>query len=210
MNSRTENKEKSTAGAWDTSNDWSYLGGLSKASDLKKADSLNEHMPMYVDGEIAWGEEPDGTKFTVKPCTKNGSSEPSPTTTTTSAATTTTTSTTTSSTTTTTTETTSTSTSTSSSATSTSTTSDGKATDSVTKWGDANCDGGVDMADAVIILQALANPNKYGVNGTDEKHITELGILNGDVYENGTKLTNNDALSIQKYCLKLIKELPEK
>ena len=201
---------KSTAGAWDTSNDWSYLGGLSKASDLKKADSLNEHMPMYVDGEIAWGEEPDGTKFTVKPCTKNGSSEPSPTTTTTSAATTTTTSTTTSSTTTTTTETTSTSTSTSSSATSTSTTSDGKATDSVTKWGDANCDGGVDMADAVIILQALANPNKYGVNGTDEKHITELGILNGDVYENGTKLTNNDALSIQKYCLKLIKELPEK
>ena len=66
------------------------------------------------------------------------------------------------------------------------------------------------MADAVIILQALANPNKYGVNGTDEKHITELGILNGDVYENGTKLTNNDALSIQKYCLKLIKELPEK
>ena len=201
---------KSTAGAWDTSNDWSYLGGLAKASDLKKADSLNEHMPMYVDGEIAWGEEPDGTKFTVKPCTKNGSSEPSPTTTTTSAATTTTTSTTTSSTTTTTAETTSTSTSTSSSATSTSTTSDGKATDSVTKWGDANCDGGVDMADAVIILQALANPNKYGVNGTDEKHITELGILNGDVYENGTKLTNNDALSIQKYCLKLIKELPEK
>ncbi|WP_455530092.1 glycoside hydrolase family 9 protein [Ruminococcus sp.] len=197
---------KSTAGAWDTSNDWSYLGGLAKATDLKKDDALNEHMPMYVDGEIAWGEEPDGTKFVVKPCTKNGSSEQSSTTTTTSATTTTTTS----SATTTTTETTTTSTTTSSTTTTTSTTSDGKANDSVTKWGDANCDGGVDMADAVIILQSLANPNKYGINGSDEKHITELGILNGDVYENGTKLTNNDALSIQKYCLKLIKELPEK
>ena len=32
---------KSTAGAWDTSNDWSYLGGLADASDLKTSDSLN-------------------------------------------------------------------------------------------------------------------------------------------------------------------------
>ena len=200
---------KSTAGAWDTSNDWSYLGGLDKASDLKKADSLNEHMPMYVDGEIAWGEEPDGTKFVVKPCTKNGSNvTPTPETTTTTTATTTTTTTT--STTTTTATTTVTSTTTIDSQTTTSTSPKEGTTDSVTKWGDANCDGGVDMADAVIILQSLANPNKYGITGTDEKHITNQGIANGDVYETGTKLTNNDALAIQKYCLKLIKELPEK
>ena len=34
-------------------------------------------------------------------------------------------------------------------------------------YGDANCDGIVDMSDAVLIMQSLANPNKYGVNGTD-------------------------------------------
>ena len=202
---------KSTAGAWDTSNDWSYLGGLAKATDLKKADSLNEHMPMYVDGELAWGEEPDGTKFVVKPCTKSGSNEqPTPGTTTTAPAVTTTTTTTTATTTTTSAATTVTSAETTVSTVSTTSAPSEGTNNNVTKWGDANCDGGVDLADAVIILQSLANPNKYGVNGTDEKHITELGILNGDVYENGTKLTNNDALSIQKYCLNLIKELPEK
>ncbi len=205
---------KSTVGAWDTSNDWSYLGGLAKATDLKKADSLNEHMPMYVDGKIAWGEEPDGTKFVVQPCTKSGSGSNVQQPATTAPAVTTVT------TTVTTTETTSSATTTPATTVpgSTETTvvtvptttepNNGTA-DNVTKWGDANCDDGVDMADAVIILQSLANPNKYGLNGSDEKHITEQGILNGDVYENGTKLTNNDALSIQKYCLKLIKTLPE-
>ena len=38
------------------------------------------------------------------------------------------------------------------------------------KYGDANCDGSVDMADAVLIMQALANPNKYGLDGTAEHH----------------------------------------
>ena len=39
--------------------------------------------------------------------------------------------------------------------------------------GDANCDGTVDMSDAVLIMQALANPDKYGVKGTDSQHITQ-------------------------------------
>ena len=39
--------------------------------------------------------------------------------------------------------------------------------------GDANCDGKTDMSDVVIIMQALSNPNKYGVNGTAASHITE-------------------------------------
>ncbi len=75
--------------------------------------------------------------------------------------------------------------------------------------GDANCDGSVSLADAVLIMQSIANPSKYGVNGTDETHITEQGITNGDVYEVGSGLTPQDALSIQKYLLRLISELPE-
>jgi hypothetical protein len=71
--------------------------------------------------------------------------------------------------------------------------------------GDTNLDGQVDMADAVLIMQSLANPNKYGVNGTDEKHITQQGIDNGDADGNG--LTNNDAQAIQKLLLGLIKSL---
>nr|AEV59364.1 scaffoldin C [Ruminococcus flavefaciens] len=73
--------------------------------------------------------------------------------------------------------------------------------------GDVNCDGTVDMGDAVLIMQSLANPNKYGLNGSDSKHITEQGKLNGDVDEEVKGLTSNDALKIQKYLLKLISEL---
>ncbi len=67
--------------------------------------------------------------------------------------------------------------------------------------GDANCDGNVNMADAVMIMQSLANPDKYGVNGTDDTHITAQGEKNGDMDGNG--LTNADALAIQKQLLKI-------
>ncbi len=65
--------------------------------------------------------------------------------------------------------------------------------------GDANCDGNVDMSDAVLIMQALSNPNKYGTEGTASEHITSAGIKNADV--DGDGLTVNDALNIQKYLL---------
>ena len=67
--------------------------------------------------------------------------------------------------------------------------------------GDANNDGETNMADAVLIMQSLANPDKYGVNGTDDTHITAQGEFNGDMDGNG--LTNADALEIQKMLLKL-------
>ena len=51
----------------------------------------------------------------------------------------------------------------------------------VTVWGDANCDGKVDVSDAVMILQSISNPDKYGVDGTSEDHITSQGVINGDV-----------------------------
>ncbi|MCQ2459251.1 MAG: glycoside hydrolase family 9 protein [Ruminococcus sp.] len=76
----------------------------------------------------------------------------------------------------------------------------------ITVCGDANCDGNVNMADAVLVMQSLANPNKYGINGTDDTHITEQGRMNADV--NGEGMTNSDALDIQKYILHLIESLP--
>lgn len=75
--------------------------------------------------------------------------------------------------------------------------------------GDANCDGKVSLSDAVLIMQSLANSEKYGVLGTDETHITDRGQKNGDVSESGNGLTNKDALAIQKYMLKIISTLPE-
>ena len=62
-------------------------------------------------------------------------------------------------------------------------------------WGDTNCDGTVELADAILIMQYLANPNKY--------NITEQGKLNGDVDKTVNGLTSNDALRIQEYLLHL-------
>lgn len=76
-------------------------------------------------------------------------------------------------------------------------------------WGDANCDKEVNLSDAILILQSIAAPDTYGVNGTNKNHITKQGELNGDVCENGNGLTSKDALSIQKLLIKIIKELPE-
>ncbi len=72
--------------------------------------------------------------------------------------------------------------------------------------GDANGDGSVDMADAVLIMQALANPDKYGENGTAQKHLTEQGRVNADI--DGDGLTVGDAYMIQ---IKLLgfKDAPE-
>ncbi len=56
--------------------------------------------------------------------------------------------------------------------------------------GDANCDNTVTMADAVAILQYMANSSKYP--------LTEQGIKNGDV-DGEAGLSPMDALQIQKY-----------
>lgn len=76
-------------------------------------------------------------------------------------------------------------------------------------YGDANVDGVVDMSDCVLIMQALANPSKYGATGSDSKHITTEGIDLADVADRGNGLTANDALSVQRYLLGTISSLPE-
>lgn len=78
--------------------------------------------------------------------------------------------------------------------------------------GDANCDKVVDIADAVLIMQSLANPDVYGITGSDPTHITEQGSKNadvagGDADKGGDGVTNADALRVQEYRLKLVSEL---
>ena len=69
-------------------------------------------------------------------------------------------------------------------------------------FGDANCDGSVNLADAVLIMQAVSNPDRY--------KLSDQGTVNGDVTGNGDGITNKDALTIQQYKLNLIASLPVK
>ncbi len=63
------------------------------------------------------------------------------------------------------------------------------------KYGDANCDDVVTMADAAAIYQALGNADKYA--------LSEQGAANADV--NGSAgLTADDAITIQKVVANLI------
>ena len=76
-------------------------------------------------------------------------------------------------------------------------------------YGDANCDGKVDMGDSVLIMQSICDPAKFGVNGTEPNRITEEGYKNADCYNVGDGVTSADALAIQKFTLSLIPSLPE-
>ena len=58
--------------------------------------------------------------------------------------------------------------------------------------GDANNDGNVTFADTVAIMQSIANPDKYGIDGSAEKHLTEKGKKAADV-DSEPGLTLNDA-----------------
>ena len=77
----------------------------------------------------------------------------------------------------------------------------------VTMAGDTNCDGQIDMSDVVLIMQSLANPNKYAVGGTEPKALTAQGSANADVDKSVEGITVNDALRIQQYLLGLIPSL---
>lgn len=59
--------------------------------------------------------------------------------------------------------------------------------------GDSNIDGDVDLSDAVLIMQSLANPNKY--------QLTPQGRKNADT--NGDGVTTGDAVTIQRRLLRL-------
>ena len=65
--------------------------------------------------------------------------------------------------------------------------------------GDANQDGDVDMGDVVLIMQSLANPNKYQLSGK--------GAEAADVYGNDG-VTVKDAQVIQLFLLRTVNSLP--
>ena len=61
------------------------------------------------------------------------------------------------------------------------------------------------MSDIVLIMQSLANPNKFGLGGSDEKALTPQGEVNADVDKASAGLTPSDTLTIQKFLLGMIK-----
>ena len=71
----------------------------------------------------------------------------------------------------------------------------------VTLWGDADCNGVVNINDAAVIMSYVSN--------REASPITAQGLVNADVYQNGDGLSNMDALSVQKKLAQLIAELPE-
>ncbi len=69
--------------------------------------------------------------------------------------------------------------------------------------GDADCNGSIDISDAVLIMSYIANKESFT--------ISEQGILNADVYQRGDGISLGDAVLIQKVLAKLdhFEELPE-
>lgn len=170
-----------TSGAWDASNDWSYEG-VETATDLKKADSLNAHFTMYVNGALVWGEEPDGTTGNCR-ADLGVSTEPSVSTITTTSTSQTT-------------QTTSkdTTTTTVSQDTDPGVTSGG---DNSFRYGDTNCDDEVDVSDAVLLARFLAED-------TTAK-ITTTGKKNADC-DGKTGLSGEDTVRILMLIAKLVTE----
>ncbi|MDE6035643.1 MAG: glycoside hydrolase family 9 protein [Ruminococcus sp.] len=66
------------------------------------------------------------------------------------------------------------------------------------KKGDANGDGQLSLADAVLIMQSIINPTKYVI---DDAHIKAADVVN-----QGDGLTNLDALAIQLINLEMLSE----
>lgn len=65
----------------------------------------------------------------------------------------------------------------------------------IERTGDANADGTTDMADVVMIMQSLANPDNY--------RLSALGRFNGDINNTNDGITVMDAQAIQNRLLGL-------
>ncbi|MBR2955015.1 MAG: glycoside hydrolase family 9 protein [Ruminococcus sp.] len=175
------------ASGWDSSNDFSYEEIANAKGTTDAAGTVNgivsKYVPVYINGELYYGEEPDGTSadgntsVVTKPPVATTTTKPAETTTTEPATT---------------------------KPVTTTTTPDvtvpsGGNDDIV--YGDANLDGDVTIADAAAILQHLGNFDKYA--------LSKKGTLSADCYNPGSGITAADALAVQKFDAKLISALPE-
>jgi hypothetical protein len=162
---------------WDAENDFSNTEILGAEDAM-----MTQYIPVYVNGELYYGIEPDGTSadggMTIQESTKPAATTVTSTQTTKS-------------------------TTTSTSVTTITTTSVPETTSAVSGilWGDANLDGEVNISDAVKVMSHVANESGYPME--------EQGRINADVYSNGDGLSNMDALAIQKYVAQVLEELPE-
>lgn len=80
-------------------------------------------------------------------------------------------------------------------------TTQGSSSSGVTVWGDADVDGDVDIDDVVAIVCFVSDSNA--------NPLTDQGKANADVYNNGSGVNALDALSVQKYLVKVIDTLPD-
>jgi len=69
-------------------------------------------------------------------------------------------------------------------------------------YGDATNDGKIDSADVVASAAYVGNP--------DKNPLSEQGLKNADVHNNGDGVTASDALTIQQYLAKIVTTLPVK
>ncbi|MDO4863272.1 MAG: cellulase family glycosylhydrolase [Ruminococcus sp.] len=180
---------------WQTSTSGKYIGLDHQRALGKNGISLNDFYANYANTEgsnLDGGKKGSGTPVTAEISSTTTTTSPT-TTTTTSTTTTTTTSSAATSTTTTTTTTTTVIVSSSSS------TTESNSTDAVL-YGDANLDKKVSVADAVAILQFIANGDKY--------KLTEQGRLNADCFNPGDGITAKDALAVQQLDAQELGGLP--
>lgn len=70
------------------------------------------------------------------------------------------------------------------------------------RFGDANCDEEVTVADAAAILQYLGN--------SETNKLSDAGLVNADCFNPGDGVTPKDAIAIQKFRANLITALPVK
>jgi len=169
---------------WDSSNDPSYkdLASGKTTTDENGAVKgiISPYIPVYVDGELYYGYEPDGTYKDGLGSTGNidtppVTTTPVPTTTTTVVTTT--------------------------KQVVTTTTTTVSSTDDI-YYGDVNCNNNVDIADVVLAKCYLINSENYS--------ITPQGMLNADVHGTSNGVNVQDVIAIQKHILKLIDTLPVK
>lgn len=80
----------------------------------------------------------------------------------------------------------------------------GMSEDDSALYGDANDNGTVEIADAVYVLQAIADPSN------SEFKRTSQGEINADCHKTGNGVDAEDALAIQQYRAEIIVSLPVK